>query len=177
MLWALLITPYYTVSRCQPGVVPAKITAGWLIDPTHVRVQYRHSTRQTSTTPRTSASLPYTLGKCVVGYKEGTCLIGVGRKSDIMLCSWKYRLYERVWEHSGRIALLKCWANVLCTVGSVKYIRYKTTRALKLFQEIQSWVPHCTYVAYFTNGVLLRTGTNETDVRKQTDVADWWNCM
>ena len=48
MLWALLITAYYTVSRCQPGVVPAKITAGWLIDPTYVRVQYRHCTSQTS---------------------------------------------------------------------------------------------------------------------------------
>jgi len=32
-------------------------------------------------------------------------------------------------------------------------------------------------VAYFATGVLLRTGTNETGVRKQTDVADWWNWM
>jgi hypothetical protein len=31
--------------------------------------------------------------------------------------------------------------------------------------------------AYFVTGVLLRTGTNETGFRKQTDVADWWNWM
>jgi purine-cytosine permease-like protein len=82
-------------------------------------------------------------------------------------------------ENSVHIALLKCPVNVLCIVGSVKYlyIRYKTTRALKLFQETQSWVPHCTYVAYLTTRVLLRTGTDETDVRKQTDVTDWWNWM
>ena len=129
------------------------------------------------TTLRTSASLPYTLGKCVVGYKEETCLIGVGRTSDIMWCNWEHTLYETVWEHSGRIALLKCWVNVLCIFGSVKYIRYKTTHALKLFQETQSWIPDCTCVAYFTTGILLRPGTNETEVRKQTDVADWWNWM
>jgi len=124
-----------------------------------------HATHQT--TLRTSASLPYTLGKCVVWYKEGICLIGAERTSDIMWCSWEHTFYKPVWEHSGRIALLKYWVNVLCIVGSLKYIRYKTTCALKLFKETQSWVPHCTYVAYFATGVLLRSATNETDVRKQ----------
>lgn len=110
----------------------------------------------------------------MVGYKEGTCLLSVVRTSDIVWCSWEHTLYEPVWEHSVHIALLKCSVNVLCIVGSVKYlyIRYKTTRALKLFQET-----HCTYVAYLTTRVLLRTGTDETDVRKQTDVTDWWNWM
>lgn len=132
------------------------------------------SARQTSNYTSDLSFIALYAGE-MCGRIQGICLIGVERRSDIICCNWEHRLYEPLWEHSGRIAMLKYWVNVLCIVGSLKYTLCKTTRALKVFQKTQNWAPHCTYVAYFNTGVLLRTGTYETDVTKQTNVVDWWN--